>query len=339
MTKADARERTYHTCVHICRYRHNTGLAYADQVGEFVEFCQREKPAGTNEEKVRAWLSSVAPHIAASTQKQKLCALLFFFKHVVEKPLGELGPWARARVPTRLPVWYSQTETRRLLDLTPGTFGLMARLTYGSGLRLMECVRLRIQHIDLEKRTVFVVGGKGDKDRVVPLPASLVAPLAEHITRLRSLWEADALRGTPPVHLPNGLERKYPNAGRTWAWFWLWPAKDLSTDPVSKVVRRHHVCEDGLQKALKAAGLRAALGKQVKVHALRHSFATHHLEQGTDLCVLQKLLGHSHLETTAIYTHCLPERVTRAASPLDALGSSAIPFPALHSAPRVATAG
>lgn len=326
MTKAEAKARTYHTCVHICRYQHNTGVAYADQVAEFVEFCRLEKPPGSNEERVRAWLSAVAPHIAASTQKQKLCAVLFFFKHVLEKPLGELGPWARARIPNRLPVWYSQDETRRLLDLTPGTFGLAARLIYGCGLRLMECMRLRIQHIDLAKRTVFIIGGKGDKDRVVGLPVSLVQPIGDHIQRLRSLWEADQLRGLPPVHVPNGLERKYPNAGREWAWFWLWPAKGLSVDPVTKVTRRHHVHEDGLQKALKSAGKRAAISKRIKVHALRHSFATHHLEQGTDLCVLQQLLGHSHLETTAIYTHCLPERVTRATSPLDAL-SQVIPFP------------
>lgn len=327
MTKAEARERTYHTVVHICRFQHQTGTAYADQVGHFVEFCQRNKPVGTNEQKVVAWLEYRAPHCAASTQKVILCALLFFFKEVIKKPLGDLGPWARAKAPKRLPVWYTQAEVSRLLALTPGTFGLMASLCYGAGLRLMECMRLRTQHIDLDKRMLFVIGGKGDKDRVVKLPDSLVARLADHLQRTRALWEGDAKRGLPPVYLPNGLERKYPNAGREWAWFWAFPAKAVSVDPVTKITRRHHVHSSGLQKSLVVAGRQAGIGKRIKVHSLRHSFATHHIEQGTDVYTLKELLGHSHIETTAIYLHCVPDRIVRTSSPLDSLPGHIETFP------------
>lgn len=340
MTKAEARERTYHTCVHICRYSQNTGTTYRDQVGEFVEFCQRNpQPEASNEERVRAWLNAIAPRCAAATQKQKLCAVLFFFRHVIEKPLGEIGPWAHAKIPKRLPVWYTRDEVRALLDLTPGTFGLMARLAYGCGLRLMEICRLRTDHIDLAARTVRVVGGKGDKDRVVKLPDSLIAPLGQHLQRTRNLWEGDQRRGLPPVHLPGGLERKYPNAGCEWSWFWVFPAKGLSQDPISKIIRRHHVSSSGLQKALKAAGAQAGIGKRIKVHSLRHSFATHHLEAGTDIYVLKDLLGHNHIETTAIYLHCLPDRLQRIASPLDAIESATvIPMPRTAFRPAYATA-
>lgn len=327
MTKKEAREKTWHVVRNVCRYRMKTADAYADQVGHFVEFCALEKPQGTNEQKVTAYLSSVAPRIAASTQKQKLCALLFFFDKVLGKPLGDLGPWRYARVPKRLPVWLNQNETRRVLDLMTGTHALMARITYGSGLRLMECVRLRVQHIDLEKRTLFIIGAKGDKDRVLPLAQSCVAPLGEHLQRVRALWEGDRANGFEPVKLPDELERKYPNAGAEWPWFWAFPAKGLSVDRDCGVHRRHHACDAVYSRALKTASRRAGIGKRVTMHVLRHSFATHLIERGTPVTTVQKLLGHKSLETTEVYTHCLPHLLAKTRSPLDDLGGTVIDFP------------
>lgn len=313
------------------RVRHEswkTGHAYGSAVVRYRRFLQSRPGLRdcTSEAKVQAYLTHVAPHCAAKTQNQHLCGIKRYYEQVLERPLGDLGKWAFAKVPQRAPVWLNQTETRRLLDVLPGTWGLIGRICYGSGLRLMELMRLRIQHIDLEKRTVFILGGKGDKDRVVPLAASVVADLAAHMQRVRALWEGDRAAGHPPVYLPNGLERKYPHAGREWAWFWLWPGRNLSRDPESGVIRRHHVQENGFQKAIKAGAARAGIGKRVKVHTLRHSFATHFLEGGGSVHVLQQLLGHAHLETTSIYLHCLPGLVSGARSPLDDLGGQALPF-------------
>lgn len=317
MTRREAYDKTWETVRHVARLREKTADAYASQVADFVGFCASTKPPGTNEEKVAAYLSHVAPRIAASTQNQKLNALLFFFARVVEKPLGDLGQWKYARRPKRLPVWLTQGETRRVLDLIPGTHGLMARITYGSGLRLMECVRLRVQHLDLEKRTLFIVGAKGDKDRIVPLPQSCVAELGAHLQRVRSLWEGDQANGLPPVMLPDGLERKYPRGGNEWPWFWAFPARNPSLDKRSGITRRHHTHEDVYSRSLKTAVRRAGIGKRVTMHVLRHSFATHLLERGTAVTTVQKLLGHAHLETTSIYLHCLPHLISATKSPLD----------------------
>lgn len=315
------------------RLRHEswkTGLAYGAAVVRYRRFLQARPDLreATSEAKLQAYLTDLAPHVAAKTQNQHLCAIKRYYEQVLQKPLGDLGPWAFAKVPKRAPIWLNQTETRRLLGVLPGTWQLMGRLCYGSGLRLMELMRLRQQHIDLEKRTVTIIGGKGDKDRVVPLAASLLPDLAGHIQRVRDLWEGDRARGLPPVHLPDGLERKYPRAGAEWPWFWLFPGRNLSRDPVSGIVRRHHVQENGFQKAIKAAATKAGIAKRVKVHTLRHSFATHFLEAGGSVHVLQQLLGHAHLETTSIYLHCLPSLVAGARSPLDALGfGQVVPFP------------
>lgn len=317
--------------VAVCRTKHysyKTEQAYTAQAAKYLAFVSRSARTGTSEEKVRAYLESIAPHCAAKTQCQALNAIVFMYR-ALEKPLGDLGSWATAKRPRRLPVWLSPTETARVLALTPAnSHGLMLRLVYGAGLRLMECVRLRAQHIDLEKRVLWLVGAKGDKDRPVPIPLSLLAPLADHLARVRALWEGDAAQGFPPVALPDGLERKYPNAGREWAWFWVFPGRQLSTDPRTQIVRRHHVHEDGLAKSLKAAVRRAGIGKRVTMHVLRHSYATHLLEAGVAVTKVQQLLGHKYLETTSVYLHCLPREVTGVASPLDSLPGQVIPFSA-----------
>lgn len=315
----------------VCRTRHlslHTERAYMAQAARFVEFCA-QRPALTGaEERVRAWLEDMAPHCAAKTQAQALNAVVFLFRYALEKPLGELGDWSKAKIPRRLPVWLTVSETRRVLDLAEGTHALMLRLTYGCGLRLMEVVRLRVKDIDLERGLVTIRGAKGDKDRVLPLPVSLVPQLGAHLQRVRALWEGDAARGLPPVHLPNGLERKYPSAGREWSWFWAFPGRNLSRDPRSGVTRRHHAHEDGLSKHLKATVRRAGIAKRVTMHVLRHSYATHQLERGVPIHRLKDLLGHNDISTTEIYLHVLPKDLAAAGSPLDDIGGgSVIPFP------------
>lgn len=306
-----------------------TGQTYGWAVVHYFRFLKsrRDLVTATSEAKVKAYLDHIAPHCAAKTQNQRLCAVKRYYEQVLQKPLGDLGQWAYAKRAVRAPVWLNQSETRRLLSCLTGTRALMGEVCYGSGLRLMELIRLRIQHVDLEKRTLFILGGKGDKDRVVPLPAAVVPALAAHIQRVRSLWEGDQANGHPPVALPNGLERKYPRAGSEWAWFWLWPGRNLSRDPESGIIRRHHTHENGFQKCIKGAAARAGIGKRVKVHTLRHSFATHLLERGVALTTIQRLLGHAHLETTSIYLHCLPHLITSTTSPLDTLPGAVEAFP------------
>lgn len=333
MKREEARENTFHVARHVRRLALETARAYRDQVGHFVKFCQEQRPSGTNEEKVVAYLSSVAPRISASTQKQKLHAILFFFEHVLQKPLGELGPWRYAKVAKRLPVWLNASETRRVLELMEGTHGLMARLTYGCGLRMSECVRLRVQHIDLENRIVKLVATKGNKDRSVALPASLVAPLGAHLQKVRALWEGDQARGLPPVAMPEGMERKFAALGSQWAWFWVFPQGRVSTCPETGIVRRHHVVRQVYSRALKKAVRQAGIGKRVTMHVLRHSYATHQIQRGVPTTILQKLLGHKSLATTEVYVHCLPQHLTGTSSPLDDLsGPVVVPFePQTHS--------
>lgn len=310
----------------VCRTRHfawKTEQRYVAEISDFIDFCIARRDLISAEDRVRAWLEDMAPRVAAQTQKLSLNAVVFLFCQVFEKPLGALGEWSRARIPRRLPVWLSPDETQRLLKLTgTGTRAMMFELYYGCGLRLMEGVRLRTGDFDLEQRVLTVRGAKRDKDRSVPIPEALVARLGDHLQRVRALWEADKARGTPPVEMPPCMERKYPNAGREWGWFWAFPSHKLSTDPLSKVVRRHHVHEDSMIKALKRAAAQAAIRKRITMHVLRHSFATHLLMAGVPINVVSELLGHDSIETTEIYVHVLPREVTRAPSPLDLLRRS-----------------
>lgn len=314
----------------VCRTKHwsyKTEVAYLAQIRRYMAFVLLANPEASSEVKVRAFLESIAPHVAAKTQNQALNAIVFLYRDVLNQPLGELGSWARAKIPRRLPVWLTVAETARVLGLTSGTHSLMLRLTYGCGLRLMEVCRLRTQHIDLARRTITIMGGKGDKDRTVALPESLVTELAAHLQRVRALWEGDAAQGFPPVALPGTLVNKYPNGGREWCWFWVFPGRSLSTDPRSGIVRRHHVHEDGLSKHLKAAVRRAGIAKRVTMHVLRHSYATHQLERGVPLHKLRDALGHNDIATTEIYLHVLPKEITAIGSPLDCLAGQIEPFP------------
>ncbi len=199
-----------------------------------------------------------------------------------------------------------------------GTPRLMAELCYGAGLRLMDCCRMRIKDVHFDRGVIVLRAGKGGKDRATCLPVAVREPLVEHLQRVRSLFDRDRAAGRPGIWLPDGLERKLPNAGREWPWFWLFPSKSEARDPRTAVVRRHHAHETSLQKALKVAVGRAKIARRITVHTLRHSFATHLLEGGTDIRKVQELLGHAHLETTAIYLHCVRGFASGVVSPLDA---------------------
>lgn len=242
----------------------------------------------------------------------------FLFRDVIGMQLGEIALW-RPHRPKRLPVVLTTEEVRKLVGAMSGTEGLMARLLYGCGLRLMECLRLRVKDVEIGAGVLTVRGGKGDKDRVIELPERLRLPLGEQLTFAKSLWEADRRDGLPGVEVPHAFAVKSPKAGTRWEWFWLFPADHLSTDPRSRAVRRHHAHEARLSRALATAAGVAALGKRVTAHTFRHSYATHLLLKGVDIRSIQVRLGHSSVSTTEIYTHVVKAMQGKVRSPLDEL--------------------
>jgi len=268
---------------------------------------------------------AVNQNVAASTQNQALSALLFLYREVLHKDLDCPIDAVRAKRPKRLPTVLTKEETRKVLGCLSGTHQLMAKLLYGSGLRLMECVRLRVKDVDFAQRQIIVRDGKGMKDRVTMLPDSLVVPLQEHLQRVKRLHEQDLAQGYGSVYLPFALERKCPNANREWIWQYVFPATKVSRDPRSGAVRRHHLDESGLQKAVRKAARLAGLPKRVTCHTFRHTFATHLLEAcpelsrrgGYDIRTVQELLGHKDVRTTMIYTHVLNRGGLAVRSPLD----------------------
>jgi len=300
-------------------YSIRTEKAYLDWLERFVRFIGGADPRIAGAAEVKAFLQNLAVEgrVAASTQNQALNALVFFYDKVLERPLGELGSFARAKKPRRLPVVLSRAEVMRLLEALEGVHATMGALLYGTGMRLMECVRLRVKDVDFGYGQIVVRDGKGQKDRVVPLPVRLVEPIRGHLEKVRALHDADLARGAGAVFLPDALERKYPNAAREWGWQYVFPSSRLSADPRSGVVRRHHLHENSLQKAVHAAAHAAGIEKPASCHALRHSFATHMLEVGYDIRTVQELLGHSDVKTTMIYTHVLNRGGLGVVSPLD----------------------
>jgi integron integrase len=321
----------------VCRVRRlsrHTEGCYLGWCLRFADFAAERREMG-REERVRLFLESLAPVTAASTQNQALNAVVFFYRDVLRQPLADLGKWARAKRPARLPVWLSSGEMSRLLEQMTGVPRLMAEMAFGSGLRLAELLALRIKDVDIDGCTITVRGGKGDKDRVTCLSRSLAFRLGPHLARVRAMWEADRAAAAQPIYLPAGLERKFPRGGSEWPWYWLWPAAAESMDPHTAVLRRHHLHESTLGKALHRAAKAAGLGKRVTAHTLRHSFATAMLEGGHSITQVQELLGHSSVETTQVYLHCLPQVGKRVTSPLDAMQSNVIPFAAAASGQRV----
>nr|WP_280983140.1 integron integrase [Desulfurivibrio alkaliphilus] len=306
------------------RYAIRTEQAYLGWACRYLRFLGEREPAVAGEADIALFLQKLAVEgrVAASTQNQALNALVFFYREAVGREVGELGDFVRAKQPRRLPVVLSRSETVRLLEALreiSALHHLMASLLYGTGLRLMECVRLRVQDVDFDLGQIMVRDGKGQKDRVVPLPQGVQEPLRDHLAEVRRLHEEDLAQGLGEVYLPEALGRKYPNAAREWGWQFVFPSGRLSTDPRSGVVRRHHIHENGLQKSIKKATLAAGLTKRVNCHALRHSFATHLLAAGYDIRTVQELLGHADVSTTMIYTHVLNRGGQGVVSPLDVL--------------------
>jgi integron integrase len=303
-------------------YSIRTEQAYEQWVCRFIAFFDSCDPRQLGAAEIKAFLEHLAVqgNVAASTQNQALNALVFLYKHVLKQPIEELGGFARAKRAKRLPLVLTRGEVRELLSRLKGTQGLMASLLYGTGMRLMECVHLRIQDIDFKNRQIVVRNTNGAKDRVVPLPDILEAPLKEHLKSVRQVFEDDKQLGLGEVDLPNALAKKYPNAPREWIWQYVFPSARLSVDLPSRKTRRHHIHENSLQKSVNKAAVAASITKKVNCRALRHSFATHMLEAGYDIRTVQKLLGHADVATTMIYTHVLNQREKKIHSPLDMLG-------------------
>jgi len=302
-------------------YSLRTERAYVDWIKRYIWFHDKQHPLDLGARQVEAFLTdlAVARKVSASTQNQALAALLFLYKEVLGVELPWLDDVVRAKKPQRLPVVLTVVEVQRLLARLDGSHGLMARMLYGTGMRLMECVRLRVKDVDFERNEILVRDGKGGKDRVTMLPASLAVPLREHLKRVRVLFDQDRAEDVPGVYLPDALENKYPNAGKEWGWFWVFPSRSIAADPRTGVVRRHHAHEQALQRAIKKAVSAASIAKPASTHTLRHSFATHLLQSGYDIRTVQELLGHSDVSTTMIYTHVLNRGGRGVESPLDNL--------------------
>lgn len=262
---------------------------------------------------------AVDRQVTASTQNQALSALVFLYREVLGRELEGLNSAVRARAPRRLPVVLTRDEVRAVLSHLSGEHALIAALLYGSGLRLRECLTLRVKDLDPARRQLTVREGKGNRDRATLFPNSLEEPLALHLARVRDVFERDRQSGHPGVALPHALARKYPRAGVEWGWHWVFPAAKLSRDPRSTIVRRHHRTEVGPQRAVRRAAAQAHLTKRVSPHTFRHSFATHLLEDGSDIRTVQALLGHRDVRTTMIYTHVLDRGPLGVQSPIDKL--------------------
>jgi len=256
-------------------------------------------------------------NVSASTQNQALSALLFLYKEVLKQEIGWLKQVERAKKPARLPVVLSRDEVHKIFAHLHGTARLMAGLLYGSGLRLMECVRLRVKDVDFAYARITVRDTKGGRDRVTMLPVNLAAPLQRHLQKVKAQHEQDLADGFGEVWLPDALARKYPNAAREWSWQFVFPSSRISVDPRSQAKRRHHINESALQQAVKKAVRAARLTKPASCHTFRHSFATHLLENGYDIRTVQDLLGHKDVSTTMIYTHVLNKPGIGVKSPLD----------------------
>lgn len=302
-------------------YSIRTEKAYEQWVCRFILYSGNRAPKTLGAHEVMSFLQNLAVkrNVASSTQNQALNALVFFYRHALNQPLEDFDEFTRAKRPKRLPVVLTRKEVSRLLGEMSGKSRLMAALMYGTGMRLMECARLRVQDIDFEYEQITIRDGKGKKDRVVPLPSTLTDEIKAHLLSVQALHQADLELGFGEVFLPNALSQKYPNAAREWRWQYVFPGTRLSVDPRSGKTRRHHFHENGLQKAIKPAADSARITKKVSCHSLRHSFATHLLESGYDIRTVQELLGHSDVSTTMIYTHVLNRGGKGVISPLDGL--------------------
>ncbi len=305
--------------IRLKHYSMRTEQAYVDWIKRFVLHFDKRHPTEMGAREVEAFLTHLAVKgkVAAATQNQAKSALLFLYREVLELDLPWLENVERAKAPKRLPVVLTEQEVEAVLSRLKGTHWLVAGLLYGSGLRIMEALRLRVKDIEFSRGEILVREGKGFKDRVTMLPAVLVDPLKAHLMQVRDLHERDVEEGYGEVYLPYALDRKYPNAGREWGWQYVFPSKNRAVDPRSGVVKRHHVQDQAIQRAIRQAVRDAGVVKPATPHTLRHSFATHLLTGGYDIRTVQELLGHKDVATTMIYTHVLYKGGRGVKSPMD----------------------
>ncbi len=302
-------------------YSRRTEQTYCSWVKRFIFSHNVRHPEEMAEPEINAFLTHLAvkEKVSASTQNQALSALLFLYRHVIGREVGNLGDVIRARKPKRLPVVMTREEVKAVLANLTGNKWLMASLMYGAGLRLMECLRLRVQDIDFACNEILVRDGKGSKDRITMLPESLKDPLQNHLKRVRAFHGKDLADGWGRVQMPNALDRKYPNASADWRWQWVFPQENRWTNIQTKEQGHHHIDESLIQKAVREAVMKAGLMKRATCHTFRHSFATHLLEGGYDIRTVQELLGHKDVKTTMIYTHVLNRGPGGVRSPVDGL--------------------
>ena len=303
----------------VLHYSRSTEKTYIHWILDFIRFSGRRHPRDLGAPEVEAYLSHLATDrdVAGGTQNQAMHAILFLYKQVLGIDLPWLDGVTRAKESKRIPTVLTKAETRALLEQTTGLPGLVIRLLYGTGMRLMEGLRLRVKDIDFHSRAITVRAGKGDKDRVVPLPECLVAPFQARLIERRKMHDIDLAKGMADVELPHALERKYRNAGKEFGWQYIFAAADYSTDPRTGIIRRHHLHEKTIQRHVKEDARKAGILKPTHPHTLRHSFATHLLESGADIRTVQELLGHADVSTTMIYTHVLNRGGRGVISPLD----------------------
>lgn len=307
--------------IRVRHYSTRTERAYVEWIRKYILFHGKTHPAQLEARHVGAFLSylAVERNVAASTQNQALCAIVFLYRNVLEIELDQISNLVYAKKPQRLPEVFSKDEVRRVLKQMKGIHATMAWLMYGAGLRLGECVGLRVADLDFGNQRIVVRDGKGRKDRVTILPTSQIKSLKSHLKQTKALFDRDLAEGRCNVYLPYALSRKYPKAATSWQWQYVFPSKKLSVDPRTGIERHHHVHRYSVQRAIRDAVAKAGLVKRANSHILRHSFATHLLEDGYDIRTVQELLGHKDVRTTQIYTHVLNRGGISIASPADRL--------------------
>ena len=308
----------------VLRYHHyayRTEKSYCDWIVRYIKFHESANPKQMGKDEIETFLSHLATDrkASASTRQQALNAIIFLYRSVLDKPIEGLIEPVRAKRRRRLPVVMSQNEVQPVLSYMHGIHLLMAQLLYGSGMRLMECIRMRVKDVDLERGSIYIHAAKGGKDRTTIFPASIKSDMRNHLNKVKKLHDEDLSSGYGRTYIPKALAGKHSSAAKEFRWQYVFPAKKLSTDPRTGVVRRHHVMESGLQKAVRTAVDRAGLTKWVSCHTFRHSFATHLLENGVNIRVVQELMGHPDVKTTEIYTYVMKKDLTAVTSPLDSL--------------------
>jgi integron integrase len=311
--------------IYVCRARHyslRTEEAYTFWMRKFILFHDKKHPNELGGLQVQSFIQflSVDRECSASTVRQALSAIVFFYREVLKSELPWIDGLATPKKPTYIPLVFSQKEVQAIFNELEGTWRLIAQALYGGGLRINEALSLRIKDIDFDRQAIVIRQAKGAKDRHTCLPASLIEPMKAHFEKVQRVWAADRGNNQPGVFIPTALERKYKNAGKEWAWFWVFPSQKLGLDPRSKIYRRHHVYDQSFSRALKLAAKDSGLHKRVTSHAFRHSFATHMIEAGYDIRTVQELLGHRDVSTTQIYTHVLNKNKHAVISPADRLG-------------------